>query len=171
MPIVNQEKCNQCGLCVSVCTCGAIVTIENKITIIGNRRLSLVYQLWSRVSDRCPYLLFWNRYWRRVVSRSFQILFPPCKFFYLSSEMRPLSQWDYCHIHYLAFSLKILLRNEWMMSKGGGLNVTLEIKGLRPLWWRPLYWTAILMAGFEQCLQCSHRRELRSIRNSLSGWC
>jgi len=23
-PIINQEKCNGCGLCVSVCTCGAL---------------------------------------------------------------------------------------------------------------------------------------------------
>ena len=34
MPKINQEKCNLCGLCVSVCKCGAIVLIQDKITII-----------------------------------------------------------------------------------------------------------------------------------------
>jgi len=34
MPLVNQEKCNQCGLCITVCACGAIGWVENKISII-----------------------------------------------------------------------------------------------------------------------------------------
>jgi MinD superfamily P-loop ATPase len=34
MPVLNQKKCNQCGLCVSVCTCGAIIAVGNKITIV-----------------------------------------------------------------------------------------------------------------------------------------
>jgi MinD superfamily P-loop ATPase len=28
-PIIDEAKCDQCGLCVSICTCGAIA-IENK---------------------------------------------------------------------------------------------------------------------------------------------
>jgi MinD superfamily P-loop ATPase len=34
MPEINQEKCNRCGLCVSVCSCGAIVVVHNEVTII-----------------------------------------------------------------------------------------------------------------------------------------
>ena len=34
MPIIDQGKCNRCGLCVSVCACGAIVLIDDRITII-----------------------------------------------------------------------------------------------------------------------------------------
>ena len=34
MPEINQEKCNQCGLCISVCTCGAIVLENRVVTII-----------------------------------------------------------------------------------------------------------------------------------------
>lgn len=34
MPLVNLDICNQCGLCISVCTCGAIVLVNDKITII-----------------------------------------------------------------------------------------------------------------------------------------
>lgn len=34
MPIIDQAKCNLCGLCVSVCACGAIVLEGNTVTII-----------------------------------------------------------------------------------------------------------------------------------------
>lgn len=34
MPKLDPEKCDRCGLCVSACTCGAIVLIDNTITII-----------------------------------------------------------------------------------------------------------------------------------------
>ena len=34
MPNIDQEKCNGCGLCISVCHCGALVLIESKVTVI-----------------------------------------------------------------------------------------------------------------------------------------
>jgi MinD superfamily P-loop ATPase len=34
MPVIEKEKCSGCGLCVSVCTCEALVLVENVITII-----------------------------------------------------------------------------------------------------------------------------------------
>ena len=34
MPVIEQEKCNGCGLCVSVCSCNALVLVDNAITII-----------------------------------------------------------------------------------------------------------------------------------------
>ena len=33
MPEIDQEKCNYCGLCISVCKCGAIVLVNDIITI------------------------------------------------------------------------------------------------------------------------------------------
>ena len=33
MPEIDLEKCDRCGLCISVCTCGAIVLIRNIVTI------------------------------------------------------------------------------------------------------------------------------------------
>jgi MinD superfamily P-loop ATPase len=34
MPIVEPKKCDGCGLCVSVCSCNALVVVNNIITII-----------------------------------------------------------------------------------------------------------------------------------------
>lgn len=34
MPEINQDKCNHCGLCIEVCRCGAIVLVNNIITLI-----------------------------------------------------------------------------------------------------------------------------------------
>lgn len=34
MPIVDQEKCDGCGLCLGVCTCKSLVLVNNVITVI-----------------------------------------------------------------------------------------------------------------------------------------
>jgi MinD superfamily P-loop ATPase len=34
MPIIDEEKCQGCGLCVSVCKCGALVISGNRVRII-----------------------------------------------------------------------------------------------------------------------------------------
>ena len=34
MPELDLDKCNLCGLCISICNCGAIVLIENSPAII-----------------------------------------------------------------------------------------------------------------------------------------
>ena len=34
MPVIVLEKCNGCGLCVTVCKCGALVMIDNVVTVI-----------------------------------------------------------------------------------------------------------------------------------------
>jgi MinD superfamily P-loop ATPase len=33
-PVIILEKCNGCGLCVSVCRCNALVVVNNIITIM-----------------------------------------------------------------------------------------------------------------------------------------
>lgn len=34
MPVIDQEKCNGCGLCISVCSCNALVLVDNIIVVI-----------------------------------------------------------------------------------------------------------------------------------------
>lgn len=34
MPKVDQEKCNGCGLCVSVCYCNALILVGNVVTVV-----------------------------------------------------------------------------------------------------------------------------------------
>ena len=33
MPVIDRQKCQGCGLCVSVCACGILVLRENKATL------------------------------------------------------------------------------------------------------------------------------------------
>ena len=33
MPMIDPERCDRCGLCISVCSCGAIVMVDNIVTI------------------------------------------------------------------------------------------------------------------------------------------
>jgi len=34
MPVIDPEKCNGCGLCVSVCYCSGLVMVGNVVTLI-----------------------------------------------------------------------------------------------------------------------------------------
>lgn len=34
MPVIEPQKCDGCGLCVSVCRCNALAIVNNVITII-----------------------------------------------------------------------------------------------------------------------------------------
>jgi len=37
-PVIDSEKCSGCGLCVSVCQCGALVLIDNVVTVIETKQ-------------------------------------------------------------------------------------------------------------------------------------
>jgi len=34
MPVIDRNKCQGCGLCVSVCACGVLVLIDNKVAVV-----------------------------------------------------------------------------------------------------------------------------------------
>lgn len=34
MPVVDQEKCNRCGLCISVCSCKALTLVGDVVIIV-----------------------------------------------------------------------------------------------------------------------------------------
>ncbi len=37
-PIIDSDKCNGCGLCVSVCQCGALIMVGNVVTVIETKQ-------------------------------------------------------------------------------------------------------------------------------------
>ncbi len=37
MPVIDREKCNGCGLCVSVCYCQALVLVDDVIIVIETK--------------------------------------------------------------------------------------------------------------------------------------
>ncbi|HUT67584.1 MAG TPA: 4Fe-4S binding protein [Dehalococcoidales bacterium] len=51
MPIIDQDKCQGCGLCVSVCACGALVIVANTVQAIEVNKC-----LWCTLCELvCPY--------------------------------------------------------------------------------------------------------------------
>ena len=35
-PVIDQSKCNGCGLCLCVCSCGGLVMVGNVVTVIDS---------------------------------------------------------------------------------------------------------------------------------------
>lgn len=58
MPIINRELCNLCGLCVSVCYCGALKIVDNAVVVIETEECGWCTQceaVCPTEALRCPY--------------------------------------------------------------------------------------------------------------------
>ena len=54
MPEIDLEKCDRCGLCISVCPCGGIVLVENVITIVRKKECYGCARWCTLCEDVCP---------------------------------------------------------------------------------------------------------------------
>jgi uncharacterized Fe-S center protein len=51
MPVIDQEKCQRCGLCVDICTCGALVMVGDVVRIQDTDKCG-----WCTLCELvCPY--------------------------------------------------------------------------------------------------------------------
>ena len=58
MPVIDLEKCNGCGLCISVCSCRALVMVGNIVTIIETEECGWCTQceaVCPTGAIRCPF--------------------------------------------------------------------------------------------------------------------
>ena len=54
MPKIDQDKCDQCGLCITVCTCQVIVMVDNVVTIIEKKECQKCTRWCTLCEDVCP---------------------------------------------------------------------------------------------------------------------
>ena len=65
MPVIDIEKCNGCGICVEVCSCGALVLVNNIITIIETEDCgwcTLCEAVCTAGAIRCPFEIVLESY-------------------------------------------------------------------------------------------------------------
>jgi len=54
MPIIDLDKCNGCGLCVSVCLCGALVMVDKVVTIVETKDCEWCTKWCNQCEAVCP---------------------------------------------------------------------------------------------------------------------
>lgn len=54
MPIIDVDKCQGCGLCVSVCACGALILVSGKATFLRKEGCSDCTKWCTLCEAVCP---------------------------------------------------------------------------------------------------------------------
>ena len=54
MPKIDLEKCNGCELCVNVCSCNALVMVNNIITCLESKECNKCTKWCTMCEDVCP---------------------------------------------------------------------------------------------------------------------
>jgi len=54
MPIIDRKKCDGCGLCISVCSCKALVLVDNVVTVIKKKECYQCTSWCTRCEEVCP---------------------------------------------------------------------------------------------------------------------
>ncbi len=55
IPVINKEKCNGCGLCISVCTCNSLVLVDNVVTFVKTEKCSKCTRWCAQCEIVCPF--------------------------------------------------------------------------------------------------------------------
>jgi 4Fe-4S ferredoxin len=65
MPVVDQELCNLCGLCVEVCHCGALLLAGDSIVVVETMECGYCTEcevVCPTGAIRCPYEIIIEEY-------------------------------------------------------------------------------------------------------------
>jgi len=54
MPVIDLDKCDGCGLCISVCQCKVLVLVDNVVTVIGKEGCTSCNHWCTQCEDVCP---------------------------------------------------------------------------------------------------------------------
>lgn len=54
IPKIDREKCDGCGLCVTVCSCNILVIVDKVITVLEKEECGMCHKWCTLCEDVCP---------------------------------------------------------------------------------------------------------------------